>query len=70
MTSNLPQMTNQQLKQYISENRNNAEAFRSALTVLLSRRDPASPYQPYPFDLADPENEVRDMLRKKLEQGE
>lgn len=55
MTQNLHQMTNTELKQYISKHRNDEEAFRAALEVLIGRRDPNATYQPYPFDLADPE---------------
>jgi hypothetical protein len=62
-------MTNTELKQYISKHRNDEEAFRAALEVLLSRRDPNAAYQPYPFDLADPEGVVKAMLKAKLEQG-
>lgn len=63
-------MTNAELKQYISANRNDEEAFRAALEELISRRDPNAAYQPYPFDLADPEGEVKAILRKKIKQAE
>jgi hypothetical protein len=63
-------MTNAELKQYISAHRNDEEAFRAALEELISRRDPNAAYQPYPFDLADPEGEVKAILRKKIKQGE
>jgi hypothetical protein len=43
MTQNLHEMTTSELKQYISEHRNNEEAFREALQVLLSRQDPNTP---------------------------
>jgi hypothetical protein len=66
MTSDLSQMTNTELKQYLSEHRNDQEAFRAALEVLMSRRNPAT-RQPYPFDLADPESEVEAILRSKLD---
>jgi len=70
MIPNLNQMTNAELKQYISAHRNDEEAFRSALEELISRRDPNAAYQPYPFDLADPEGEVKAILRKKIKQAE
>jgi hypothetical protein len=70
MTPNLDQMTNAELKRYISENRNNQEAFRAALEVLISRRDPNTPLQPYPFDLENPEVEVEAIFRAKLNQAE
>jgi len=70
MIPNLNQMTNAELKQYISAHRNDEEAFRAALEELISRRDPNAAYQPYPFDLADPEGEVKAILRKKIKQAE
>lgn len=66
MTQDLYQMTNAELKQYISAHRNNEEAFRAALEVLMNRRDPNAPYQPYPFDLIDPEGEVQSIFEEKL----
>jgi hypothetical protein len=66
MTQDLYQMTNAELKQYISAHRNNEEEFRAALEELMSRRDPNALYQPYPFDLNDPENEVQTLLAEKL----
>ena len=65
MTSNLSEMTNIELKQYLSEHRNDKEAFRAALEVLMSRRNPAN-RQPYPFDLADPESEVEVLFKEKI----
>lgn len=70
MTQNLHQMTNTQLKRYLSEHRNDDQAFRAALEVLISRRHPNAPYQPYPFDLADPQGEVEALLMEKLNQAE
>ncbi|MUG92259.1 hypothetical protein F7734_07235 [Scytonema sp. UIC 10036] len=70
MIHNLEQMTNAELKQYISQHRNNEEAFRAALEVLMSRRDPNAPYQPYPFELTDPKSEVEALLIEKIKQTE
>lgn len=70
MTSNLHKMTNAELKQHLSQHRNDDEAFGAALEVLMSRRDPDANYQPYPFDLANPEAEVEAILRKKLNLSE
>ncbi|WP_375335925.1 hypothetical protein [Microcoleus sp. FACHB-831] len=42
----MSQLTNTDLKQYLSEQRNEEEAFRAALEVLISRCDP-SVRQPY-----------------------
>lgn len=64
------QMTNAELKQYISVHRNNDDAFRAALAELMSRRDPNAPFQPYPFDLSDPEAEVTAILIEKFKQIE
>jgi hypothetical protein len=69
MTPELSEMTNAELKQYISKNRNDEQAFRAALEVLMSRRNPAN-LQPYPFDLSDPEAEVTAILMEKLKQAE
>ncbi|MBH8574560.1 hypothetical protein I8752_16320 [Nostocaceae cyanobacterium CENA369] len=69
MTQNLSQMTNTELKQYLSEHRNDEEAFRAALEVLMQRRNPAN-RQPYPFDLANPESEIEAILREKFNRAE
>ncbi|MEH2420912.1 MAG: hypothetical protein V7K48_08275 [Nostoc sp.] len=66
---NLNQMTNAELKRYISEHRNQEEAFRAALQVLISRCDSAT-QQPYPFNLDNPESEVEALLREKLNRSE
>ncbi len=70
MTPNLHQMTNAELKKYISANRNNDLTFCAALEVLMSRRDPNAPYQPYPFDLSDPEGEVQAIFAERLRKNE
>ncbi len=69
MTPDLPTMTNAELTRYLSEHRNGQETFRAALEVLMSRRNPAN-RQPYPFNLADPEREVKLLFREKLDQSE
>jgi hypothetical protein len=66
MMLNLSEMTNTELKRYISENRNDGDAFHAALEVLMSRRNPAN-RQPYPFDLANPEAEVEAILKAKID---
>ncbi len=68
MKPNLSAMTNTELKKYISEHRNDTEAFRAALQVLMSRRNSAN-LQPYPFDLEDPETKVEAILREKFNQA-
>ena len=70
MMQNLDQMTTPELKRYLSEHRNDEEAFRAALQVLMSRRDPNAPRQPYPFDLDDPESEMEAIFREKLKLSE
>lgn len=70
MTPNLEEMTTADLKKFISEHRNDEVAFRAALEVLISRRDPNAAYQPYPFDLADPQGEVEAILIKKINKTE
>lgn len=61
----LDQMTNTELKKYISEHRNDESAFRAALQVLISRSD-SSTQQPYPFSLTNPESEVQALLRERI----
>ncbi|PSB22183.1 hypothetical protein C7B65_01905 [Phormidesmis priestleyi ULC007] len=70
MMQNLDQLTTPELKRYLSEHRNDEEAFRAALQIIMSRQDPNAPRQPYPFDLDDPEREVEAILREKLKQVE
>jgi hypothetical protein len=66
MTQDLHNMTSAELKRYISAHRNEDQAFLSALEILMSRRDPNTPYQPYPFDLTDPEGEIKAIFNEKL----
>lgn len=68
MTQNLKEMTITELKQYISENRNDEEVFHAALQELMSRRDPNAIRYPNPFDLADPIAEMEAIFKEKLEQ--
>jgi hypothetical protein len=70
MSQNLHEMTNSQLKQYISVHRNEDEAFRAALQVLMDRRDPNAPSYSCPSDFSDPEGEVRAIFLEKLKQIE
>jgi stage V sporulation protein SpoVS len=65
MMQNLSEMTNTELKQYISEHRNNPDSFAAAMAVVMSRRNPAN-LQPYPLDLVNPEVEIEAILREKL----
>jgi hypothetical protein len=67
LIQNLSDMTTADLKRYLSEHRNDEAAFRAALEVLMSRRDPAM-QQPYPFDLENPEAQVEELLKGQLGQ--
>ncbi|MGV0028359.1 DUF6887 family protein [Phormidesmis priestleyi] len=67
MMQNFDQMTNAELKRYISEHRNNEEAFSAALQVLMSRRDPNAPSYPSPFSFADPDREVEAIFREEFD---
>jgi hypothetical protein len=70
MTQALNQLTNAELKRYISENRNNDEASHAALEVLMSRRAPNAPWHPHPYKMADPEREGEAILRERISQIE
>jgi hypothetical protein len=70
MNQDLNQITNAELMRYISEHRNNDDAFHAALQVLISRRDPNAVTYPYPYDMADPEREMEAIFREKIHQLE
>ncbi len=70
MAQDLNQLANAELKRYLSEHRNNDEAFHAALQVLMSRRDPNAITYPYPYDMADPEREVEAIFRERISQIE
>lgn len=70
MTQDLNQMTNTELKRYISEHRNDDEAFHAALQILMSRRDPNAPWYPYPYSMANPEREGEAIFRERISQTE
>jgi hypothetical protein len=65
MMQNLSEMTNPELKQYISEHRNDPDLFAAAMEVVMSRRNPAN-RQAYPLDLTNYQVEVEAILREKL----
>jgi stage V sporulation protein SpoVS len=65
MMLDLSEMTNTELKQYISEHRNNPDSFAAAMAVVMSRRNPAN-LQPYPRDITNYQVEVEAILREKL----
>lgn len=70
MNQDLNQMTNAELKRYISEHRNDDQAFRAGLQVLMNHRDPNAVRYPYPFDMVDPVGEVEAILKERLGQTE
>lgn len=59
---NLKEMTDSELKQYLSEQRNNDEAFSEALSELLNRNSNA---QRYPADM--PLEEIERVIREHIE---
>jgi hypothetical protein len=65
---NLSEMTNVELKQYISEHHNNPDSFAAAMAVVINRHNPAN-LKPYPLDLANYEVEVEAILRAKLNEN-
>lgn len=72
MRPNLADMTNTELKRYMSKHRNDDEAFHAAMEVMMSRRNPAN-QRPYPLDLKQAEAELRALLeeqQKKRDEGD
>ncbi len=59
---NLKEMTDSEIKQYLSEHRNNDEAFSKALSELLNRN---SNTQRYPADM--PLEEIERVIREHIE---
>lgn len=64
MTTPLTKLTNVQLKQYISEHRNDQDACSAALSVLISRSSPAN-RRPFSENLQDLERELNAFLQGK-----
>ncbi|MBD1845355.1 hypothetical protein H6F89_18480 [Cyanobacteria bacterium FACHB-63] len=63
MTNDLNQMTTAELKRYISENRNDDEAFRAALQVLMSR---PTIKMPRPDGSEESQRQIEAFFREKL----
>ena len=61
----ISEMTDSELRQYLSEHRNDEEAFSQALEVLLSRKKDGFKY-PYPYSI--PYEEVEAIFKSKLNQ--
>ncbi len=60
--SSLGQMNNTQLKQYISQHRNDDEKFSQALAILISRRDPNATRYSGNMTLEEIEKVIKDKL--------
>ncbi|MGK7876887.1 MAG: hypothetical protein AB4426_27435 [Xenococcaceae cyanobacterium] len=67
MKKSLSEMTNSELRRYLSEHRNDEEAFSQALEVLLSRKKDGFKY-PSPYEM--PYEEVEGIFKSKLNQSE
>lgn len=65
--SNLEQMDNLQLKQYLARHRNNDAAFSQALAVLMSRRDPEATRYSGDMTLEEIERVIKNKLGKLRE---
>ncbi len=65
MNKPLEEMTNGELRRYLSENRNNENAFSQALELLMSRRKNISKY-PSPLSMSYDEVEAifKDKIKK------
>lgn len=68
MTPDLHQMTTVELKKYLSDNRNDDDAFSTALAVIMSRQDPNAPNYPAPTGFNDPR--VKEIIESKLKATE
>jgi hypothetical protein len=68
MMQDLAQMTTTELKRFISEYRNDTEAFRAALGVMISRSDGANRHPPL-SSMADPEATFAALLKEHLDRS-
>lgn len=67
MNKPLSEMTNSELRRYLSEHRNDEEAFSQALEVLLNRKKDGFKY-PSPYSM--PYEEVEAIFKAKLNPSE
>jgi hypothetical protein len=67
MNKPLSEMTNSELRVYLSQHRNDEEAFSQALEVLISRKKDGFKYPP-PYSM--PYEEVEAIFKSKLNQSE
>ena len=63
--SNLEQMNNSQLKQYLAQHRNDDAAFSQALAILIDRRDPNATR--YSGDMTL--EEIEKVIKEKLDRA-
>ena len=68
MTPDLHHMTTVELKKYLSDNRNDDDAFSTALAVIMSRQDPNAPSYPAPTSFND--LRVKEIIESKLKATE
>jgi hypothetical protein len=68
MMQDLTQMTTTELKQYLSQNRNDSDAFHAGLQVMMSRRNPANVHPPL-SSMADPEATFSALLKEHLDRS-
>lgn len=69
MKTPLTDLTNTQLKQYISEHRNDQDACSAALSVLMSRSNPVN-RRPFSENLKELERELNAFLKGKQDLAE
>ncbi len=67
MKKSLSEMTNSELRQYLSKHRNDEEVFSQALEVLLSRKKDGFKY-PNPYSM--PYEEVEAIFKSKLNESQ
>ncbi|NEO57497.1 MAG: hypothetical protein F6K54_33165 [Okeania sp. SIO3B5] len=65
MNKSLSQMNNRELRQYLSENRNDEEKFSQALELLMSRKTKSFKYPP-PSEIE--KEEIEAIFQAKLNQ--
>ncbi len=65
MKKSLSQMTNKELRQYLSENRQDEERFSQALEILMSRKQEKFKYPP-PSEMD--QDEIKAIFQAKLNQ--
>jgi hypothetical protein len=67
MSQDLNELTTADLKQYLSQHRNEPGVFHDCLQILMQRSEGAERH-PYPFDLPNQEATVAAILQAKIDQ--